>query len=419
MKKITSENNFFKGNDTKELLKKFGSPLYVYNEDILLERAREMKNLCDYDKFKVYYSAKANTSIGLLQILKREGIFVDATSMGEIFVEMEAGFSANEIIFVSNNITKDEMIFALEKNVRISVDSLSQLKQIGEIFKDKIVPSFNGGVAVRFNSGVGAGHSEKVVTGGKKTKFGINSEYIEDVKKVALEYGLTIIGIHQHIGSLFMDGTSYVEGVTNLINIAKEFPKLEFVDMGGGFGIPYKRAHGEERLDIQNLGKELTKYIKDFVNELGRDVEFVIEPGRYIACECGVTLGTVTSVKQNDVRKFIGCDIGFNVMQRPVMYDSYHEIEIHGENQETEPASVCGNICESGDTLCTDRMLPKAKVGDTICVLDTGAYGFTMSSSYNNRLRPAEVLIRSNGEVVLLRERETFESLVANQKKLY
>ncbi|MFV0520220.1 MAG: diaminopimelate decarboxylase [Lachnospirales bacterium] len=418
MDKLTEKNNFFKGIKPKELLEKYGSPLYVYNEDIFLKRTLEMKNLVDYNKFVVNYSAKANTSLGLLQLIEKEGLHVDAMSPGEIFVEMKAGFTPDRIFYISNNVTKEEMIYAIERGIIVSIDSLSQLELIGEIYRDKMVSTFDGKVAVRFNSGVGAGHHEKVVTGGKKTKFGINSEYIQDVKDICLKYGLTVKGINQHIGSLFMTGEKYVEGVKNIINIAKEFEKIEFVDLGGGFGVPYKSMYGEEPLDLVNLGKILTKYISEFIDELGREITIKIEPGRYISCESGVVLGTVTSVKKNSDIKYVGCDIGFNVLQRPVMYDSYHEIEIHNDDLNTEVSTVVGNICESGDILGKDRTLPIASVGDVICVCDAGAYGFTMASNYNNRLKPAEVLIRSNGEVVILRERDTLESLIVNQKMI-
>ncbi len=416
MEYYSDKIDFFKGHDKKELLEKYGSPLYVYNEDILLKRAREMKNLVNYKNFKVNYSAKANTTIGILQLLRREGLNVDAMSPGEIYIEMEAGFTAPEIFYISNNATIKELIYALERGIITSLDSLSQLETVGKLYKDGVVKNFNGEVAIRINTGVGAGHHDKVITGGKKTKFGINTEYLGDVKNICKEYGLTIVGINQHIGSLFMEPESYIQGAKNLINLAKEFENIRFVDLGGGFGIPYKRMQGEEPLDVSKLGEFLTEYIENFVKELGKDVIFKIEPGRYVVAESAMLLGEVTSVKENSGTKFVGCDIGFNVLQRPLVYDSYHEIEIHGVGGDLEEVTVVGNICESGDILGKGRMLPKANVGDVVCINDAGAYGFTMASNYNNRLCPAEVLIRSNGEVVVLREREELDCLLRNQR---
>ncbi len=416
MEYYSDKIDFFKGHDKKELLEKYGSPLYVYSEDILLSRAREMKNLVNYKNFKVNYSAKANTTVGILQLLRREGLNVDAMSPGEIFVEMEAGFTPEEIFYISNNATIKELTYALERGIITSLDSLSQLETVGKLHKMGVVKNFNGEVAIRINTGVGAGHHDKVITGGKKTKFGINTEYLGDVKNICKEYGLTIVGINQHIGSLFMEPESYIEGAKNLINLAKEFENIRFVDLGGGFGIPYKRMHGEQPLDVSLLGEFLTEYIENFVKELGKDIIFKIEPGRYVVAESAMLLGEVTSVKENSGTKFVGCDIGFNVLQRPLVYDSYHEIEIHGVGGELEEVTVVGNICESGDILGKGRMLPTANVGDVICINDAGAYGFTMASNYNNRLCPAEVLIRSNGEIAVLREREELDCLLRNQK---
>ncbi len=416
MEYYSDKIDFFKGQDKKELLEKYGSPLYVYNEDILLKRAREMKNLVNYKNFKVNYSAKANTTIGILQLLRREGLNVDAMSPGEIFIEMEAGFTPEEIFYISNNATIKELTYALERGIITSLDSLSQLETVGKLYRDGVVKNFNGEVAIRINTGVGAGHHDKVITGGKKTKFGINTEYLDDVKTICEEFGLTIVGINQHIGSLFMEPESYIQGAKNLIDLAKEFENIRFVDLGGGFGIPYKRMQGEESLDVSKLGEFLTEYIENFVKELGKDIIFKIEPGRYVVAESSMLLGEVTSVKENSGTKFVGCDIGFNVLQRPLVYDSYHEIEIHGEGVDLEEVTIVGNICESGDILGKGRMLPKASVGDVVCVNDAGAYGFTMASNYNNRLCPAEVMIRSNGDVVVLREREELDCLLRNQR---
>ncbi len=415
---LTTQNNFFKGLDKKQLLEKYGSPLYVYNEDILLSRAREIKNLVDYKNFRVNYSAKANTTIGILQLLKQEGLDVDAMSPGEIFIEMKAGFEPKNIFYISNNATEYELTYALERGIITSLDSLSQLELVGKLHKNKVVPNFNGEVAIRVNTGVGAGHHEKVITGGKNTKFGINSEYLDVVKDICSTYGLTIVGINQHIGSLFLEPQVYIDGVKNIIDVAKQFEHLRFVDLGGGFGIPYNRLHGEKALDMQSLGVALTDYINNFITELGKEIIVKVEPGRFVVAESAVVLGQVTSVKTNAETKYVGCDIGFNVLQRPMVYDSYHEIEIHsatGENFESEEVTVVGNICESGDILGKKLTLPKANVGDFVVVNDAGAYGFTMASNYNNRLRPAEVLIRSNGDVVVLREREQLDILLQNQ----
>ena len=197
--KVTDSVDFFKGNKPSDLTAKFGSPLYVYSEEILRQRCRDVKNLVKYPKFSVNYSAKANSNLAFLEIVHEEGLNVDAMSPGEIFVELKAGFKLEQIFYISNNVTAEEMKFAIDHDVLISVDSISQLETYG-----KLNPG--GKIAARFNGGIGAGHSEKVVTAGKKTKFAVNPEFIPQFKEVLAKYDLKLVGINQHIGSLFMDG---------------------------------------------------------------------------------------------------------------------------------------------------------------------------------------------------------------------
>lgn len=410
---FTEQTNFFKGISPFEIIKEYGSPLYVYNESILRQRCREMKNFITYPNFSVNYSTKANSNLELLKIVREEGLNADAMSPGEIYVLLAAGFKPEQIFYISNNVSAEEMKYAIEKGIILSADSLSQLELYG-----KLNPG--GKVAVRFNPGVGAGHHEKVVTAGKKTKFGVNMDYISEVKEILKRYDLKLVGINQHIGSLFMEGKPYIEGVKSLLDIAKQFDDLEFVDLGGGFGIPYRKQEGQERLELKDFGSKLDQVLKDWVREYGKDITFKIEPGRYIVAECSVLLGTVHSIKSNYGVTYAGTDIGFNVLARPVMYDSHHDIEVYREGkllkstESDKPVYVVGNICESGDILAKDRMLPELKEGDILGIMDAGAYGYSMSSNYNNRLRPAEVLIRENGSISLIRRRDTLEDLMRN-----
>jgi diaminopimelate decarboxylase len=410
----TEQTNFYKETNPKELLKQFGSPLYVYNEAILRERCKEMAGFIKGLKFQSNYSIKANSNLTLLKIINEEGLFVDAMSPGEIQVLLEAGFSPNKILYIGNNVSEEEMRFAIERNIDVSIDSVSQLITYGKINQ-------GGRVAIRFNPGVGAGHHEKVVTAGKKTKFGVNIEYINEVKEILKEYNLNLIGINQHIGSLFMEGDSYFEGVNSLLTIAEQFENLEFIDFGGGFGIPYHKQEGQQRLELKEFGEKISQILLEWMDKQKRKVTFKIEPGRYIVAECGVILGSVHVVKKNGEIKYIGTDIGFNVLARPVMYDSHHEIEVYKqkaskENETDEKVTVVGNICESGDIIAKQRLLPHIDENDILGVMDAGAYGYSMSSNYNNRLRPAEVLIRMDGSVELIRRRDTIEDLLRNFK---
>jgi len=409
---FTVQTGFYGNTSPDRLLEQFGSPLYVYNENILRKRCREMANLVPYANFKANYSVKANSNLELLKIVRSEGLHADAMSPGEIFVLMKAGFKPEEIFYVSNNVSAGEMKFAIERGIITSIDSLSQLELYGRI-------NPGGKVAVRFNPGVGAGHHEKVITGGKKTKFGVNLDLVDEVKRILKKYNLKLAGINQHIGSLFMEGDPYIEGLKSILSVAEKFDDIEFLDFGGGFGIPYRKQERQPRLDLDTLGKKLGDIISSWVKKYEKEVIIKIEPGRYIVAECGVLLGTVYAVKKNYGDTYVGTDLGFNTLMRPVMYDAHHEIEVYKNGKPVstevlEKVNIVGNICESGDIIAKERLLPKIEEGDIIGVMDAGAYGYSMASNYNNRLRPAEVLVRSNGEVSLIRRRDTLEDLVRN-----
>jgi len=386
----------------KELLKIYGTPLYIYDETILRNRCKELKNFIKSERFVPNYSAKANTNIELLKIIREEGFTVDAMSPGEIVLELKAGFTSDEILFISNNVTPDEMDFAVKHNILISFDSLVQLEEFGK--------KYNGHRAVvRINPGIGAGHSDKVITGGK-SKFGIQVEKIQNIKEIEDKYNLKIVGLNQHIGSCFLNGTQYENACSILLDAAAYFPELKFVDFGGGFGIPYQ---GEERLDLSDLSEKVTKLIHSFEEKYpDRKLVYKVEPGRYLTAECGQLLGTVTSIKENYGEKYVGTDIGFHVFMRPVLYDSYHEIVVYNDEVEKETVTVVGNICESGDIIAVGRHLNKMKVADCIGIKDVGAYGYSMASNYNARLRPAEVLLGEGDSHRLIRRRETLDDLL-------
>lgn len=410
---FTEKVRYFGDSNPQELLEMFGSPLYVYNEAILRDRMRRMAHLISYPGFTANYSIKTNSNIEILKMALEEGLNADAMSPGEIYVLIKAGFPKERIFYVSNNVSSEELQYAIDQGVTISLDSLSQLERYGEINR-------GGRCAVRLNPGVGAGHHEKVVTAGKKTKFAIAEADIPSVKEIAVRYDLKIVGINQHIGSLFMDGTPFLTAVSRFLDMAMQFQDLEFVDFGGGFGIPYHKLAGEKEFDLKLFGDALEALVEDWAGRYGRKIVFKSEPGRYIAAEGGVILGTVHSKKQNSGITYVGTDVGMNVLVRPSMYDSWHDIEVyHGgaiavpENG-CEKVTVVGNICESGDILAKDRDLPVIEENDILCVLDAGAYGYSMCSNYNNRLRPAEVLIGLDGKPRLIRKRDTFETLTEN-----
>ena len=410
MESFIKAADFFKGNKPEDIVAKYGTPVYVYNEDILRDRMRRVSKIITKYEFHSNYSIKANTNINILKIALSEGLYADAMSVGEMRILLDAGYPAEKIFFVSNNVSKEEMQFAIDHDILISIDSLSQLEQFGEINK-------GGKCAVRINPGVGAGHHEKVITAGKKTKFAIAEEDIDQIFSIAEKYDLKIAGINQHVGSLFMDPEPFLQAVQNFLRIAKKFQNLEFIDFGGGYGIPYHKLDDEKEFPMESFKKDFEKLIDAFVEDYGYAPLFKTEPGRYCVAESCVLLGRVHATKQNSGVKYIGTDVGMNVLVRPSMYDSWHDIELIRNNEivareNMTEQTVTGNICESGDLLAKNRLLPEAKKGDLVAVLDAGAYGYAMCSSYNSRPRPAEVLVTSDGAVKCIRRAETYEDLM-------
>ena len=407
---FTSKTNFYGNTTPHELVEQYGSPLYVYNEEILRQRCKDMVNFIPYSNYIANYSTKANSNLELLKIIREEGLHADAMSPGEIYVLLAAGFKPEQILYIGNNVSIEEMMYAVNKGITVSVDSLSQLETFGQY-------NPGGNVAIRINPGFGIGHHENVVTGGKKTKFGINHDCIDEIKLLLKKYNLNLIGINQHIGSLFMEGKPYIQSVCTLLEIANQFDGLQFIDMGGGFGIPYKKQDGEKPLELESFGHQMAEILHDWASRYNPEIKFMSEPGRYVVAECGVLLGTVHAKKENGGIKYIGTDLGFNVLVRPVMYDSWHDIEVYPVNKingssEFETVTIVGNICESGDIIAYQRHLPAISLGDIIGVMDAGAYGYSMSSNYNNRLRPAEVLIQKDGNHRLIRYRDTLEDML-------
>ncbi|MDR2056007.1 MAG: diaminopimelate decarboxylase [Desulfovibrio sp.] len=410
----TDSLRFYGRHTPLELAETWGTPLYVYNEDILRERCRDLMQLSSHTGYGVNYSVKANANPALLKIVREEGLVVDAMSPGELHLDAMAGFPPEKILYISNNNSAEELRNAIDRALLVSVDSLSQLAAFGRL-------NAGGRVMVRFNPGIGAGHHAKVITAGKETKFGVTPDRLDEVFALLDAYRLTLAGINQHIGSLFMTPGGYLDAAAVLLDLAGRLPddalkKLEIIDFGGGFGIPYHKYDGEARLDLADLGARLHALIAGWSAKTGYAGRFLIEPGRYVAAECGILLGRVHAVKNNGDKRYVGTDLGFNTLVRPAMYDSFHDVEIYragGVNAEQKPMrqTVVGNICESGDILAKDRLLPVMREGDVLGVLDAGAYGFVMASNYNQRCLPAEVLIRADGAAQLIRRRETLDDL--------
>lgn len=401
-----------------KLLERFGSPLYVYDATILRDRCQNMKKFQDElnselgIKVSMHYSTKANNNPAILKEVKDSGLNVDCMSPLELTLNEKCGFEKDRMLYVCNNISSDEMKEVHDKNILICLDSISQVETWGKMFP-------NTDIMVRINPGIiGVGHSEKVVTSGKATKFGISEENLPTLFEVANKYGLCIIGTHQHLGSLFLNDkiSNYIAGVKAGLNIVKtHFKDVQIVDLGGGFGVPYEPE--EEELNFSLLTNKLLPVLKEFISEYPYVKEFKFEPGRYIPCEAGILLSKVTAVKYENDTHWVCCDAGMNQIARPSMYGSYHEIKLQYKNEPSKQkvyANFCGNVCESGDILGKKRLIALPKVEDAILIYNAGAYGFSMASNYTGRLRPAEVMLFENDETKLIRRRENLEELMEN-----
>ncbi len=407
---------FVDGVSVKSLAEKFDTPLYVISEKRIRRNFQCLQTVLkqNYEKIKIFYAAKANSNLAVLKILESEGANVDVASAGEALMALRSGFTPNRIIFTGTSVRNDELKFLADSNVTVNIDSLSQLSRLLKITVPEIL-------SVRVNPEIGAGHHSHVVTAGEQTKFGLWEKDAVAAYNIAKQAGVKKFGIHMHIGSGVLDVEPFVSALSKLLEIARKVNEqvgldFEFVDVGGGIGVPYKPE--DKEMDLQVYAEKLLSLFKNKTKQydLGEPF-FCVEPGRFIVADASVLLTTVNTIKITPYRKFIGVDAGLNTLVRPAMYGSYHHIVV--ANKVNAPAEekcdVAGPICESGDLLAKDRPLPKIEEGDLLAILNAGAYGFAMSSQYNARPRAAEVLVK-NGKFKLVREREKFDDLISSQQ---
>ncbi|TSC85570.1 MAG: diaminopimelate decarboxylase [Parcubacteria group bacterium Gr01-1014_8] len=369
----------------KKLVRKYGSPLYVYREDLVAHAYRSLRDAIPYPNTTIFYASKANANKDILKLLRKEGASCEAVSIGEVHAALAGGFPPHRISYTCSNIPREELLAVMRTGVRVHLDSINQIKWWGEAKP-------GSRISIRVNRGFGAGHHSHVITGGVGSKFGIHFSQLAEAKKIAVHYKLTIVGLHQHIGSNILNPKAFIRAMKLLLQSAREFSDLEFLDFGGGFGIPY---HPKEKpLDLRVLGKDMTSLFTDFSRSYGRKLEFSVEPGRYIVAAAGALLAEVVDIKKTPAHTFVGINSGFNHLIRTAMYDSYHHIfNLTNPRGKVQPITVAGYICESGDVFCKDRPIPAPRLGDLLLFADAGAYGYAMSSNYNLRPKPKEIVI--------------------------
>ena len=411
---------YFANLNVLEIAEKFSTPIYIINEEMIRKRYQLLKDTLNsgYKKNKIYYAVKSNSNISILKILNSEGSNFDCSSVGEIYTCLKSDILPDQIIYTGNMFTNRDFEFAVERDILINLDSYSQLIRLNKIYekqsKEKNLISF------RFNPEFGAGHHVHTITAGKDIKFGILENKIVQAYSKAKELGFKKFGIHQHIGSGIIDANDFEKPTIKFLDVIAKLAnclgiQFEFVDFGGGIGIPY---HPETNpIDLKKYSEIVINNFKEMIEkgDIG-DPFLFIEPGRYISAESSIILTQINTIKDNGYKLFAGIDAGFNTLIRPTLYGSYHHIIACKDNckEKSLRYDIVGPICESGDVLGRERELQELNEGDYLAILDTGAYGYTMSSCYNSRPRPAELLI-NKGNVYKIRNSETFDNLIRDQ----
>jgi diaminopimelate decarboxylase len=388
------------------LVRQFGTPLYIYDTGIILRQINILKAAFSTVRMKIKFAAKALTNVSILRFMQQQGIGIDAVSIQEAELALQAGFDPAAITFTSNSVHFSEIQRAVQMGIGINTDNLPVLEKIGQCYGDTLP------VCIRLKPNIKAGGNTKIQVGHHRSKYGIPFEQLPEVHALIQKYRLRINGIHIHTGSDILEAETFMQGAEFLFEAARQFKDLDFIDFGGGFKVPYRED--DKRTDMAALGEKLTVAFQNFCAEYGKPLEMWFEPGKYLVSECGTLLAETNIVKQNSGINFALVNSGLNHLIRPMLYDAYHEIvNISNPAGELKKYEVVGYICET-DTFGSDRWLNEVREGDILAIKNAGAYGFMMSSQYNSRFRPAEVMVH-NGKAHLIRERETMDDILRNQ----
>ncbi|MBO9681540.1 MAG: diaminopimelate decarboxylase [Flavisolibacter sp.] len=391
-----------------DLAERFGTPLYVYHAEKIKEQYEKLTSGFSVIDAKFFFACKALTNINILKYIDSIGCGIDCSSINEVKLALHAGVHPHKILYTSNGISFEEIQEAVEAGVHVNIDSLSNLEKFGKKYGNSYP------VGVRLRPNILAGGNLKISTGHERSKFGIPIDRIDFLKQIVEENQIKIKTLHIHTGSDIKDADIFVHGVKVLSELVSHFPDLEVIDLGGGFKVPYEPE--DEETDIALIAGKLKKFLDSHVFN-GRKFQLWFEPGKYLVSECGYLITQVNVIKDNGVQIFAGVNSGLNHLIRPMMYDAYHHIvNISNPTAEEKAYTVTGYICET-DTFANDRLLHEVREGDYLVIYNAGAYGFEMSSNYNSRYKPAEVLVK-DGEAFLIRKRDEFEDLLRKQVKV-
>jgi diaminopimelate decarboxylase len=389
------------------LAEDFGTPLYIYDGAKIVSQVKTLQEAFAAVPLKIKYATKALSNINVLKLIKKAGAGIDAVSIEEARLGMLAGFEASEIMYTPSGVDFSEIQEAVDMGIMINLDSLPLMERFGQVFGSRLE------ACIRINPHIMAGGNLKISVGHKESKFGISIEQLPEILDVVNKYQLNIVGLHIHTGSDILDAEVFLRGGNVLFEAAMQFPNLKFLDFGGGFKVAYKPQ--DIATDVVEVGRAVGAAFQEFCKRYGRQLELWLEPGKFLVSEAGYLLVKVTVVKPTPSVTFIGVDSGLNHLIRPMMYDAYHSVyNLSNPEGKKEKYNVVGYICET-DTIASHRELNEVKEGDLLVIKNAGAYGYSMASNYNSRLRPAEVLIWE-GKPMLIRRREEFEDLIRHQE---
>lgn len=392
-----------------EIAQEFGTPVYVYHAERVAHQYKNLEDAFGEMKAKFFYACKALTNINILKLMNKIGSGLDCVSIYEVKLGLQAGFAPEDILFTPNCTDFQEYVQAKELGVNINIDNISILEQFGNNFGSSYP------VLIRLNPHIMAGGNFKISTGHVDSKFGISIHQIRHIERVVRSTKIRVKGIHMHTGSEIKDIGVFLEGLQVMFELSTHFPDLELIDLGSGFKVPYQP--GDPETDISGLGKKVIEAFANHEKETGKKLEVWFEPGKYLVSEAGYFVVKANVIKQTPATVFVGVNSGFNHLIRPMFYEAYHHIvNITNPGGPERIYTVVGNICET-DTFAWDRKLNEVREGDNLVFYNAGAYGFEMSSNFNSRLRPAEVLVMNN-HYSLIRKRDVFEDLLRNQVEI-
>ncbi|MFP4059225.1 MAG: diaminopimelate decarboxylase [Bacteroidales bacterium] len=406
---LTNGHYVIEGIPVEELRKKYDTPLYVYSTRKMEQQYKRLKNAFKSCNVKINYACKALTNINILRFFQQLGSGLDAVSIQEVWLGLKAGFAPQDIMYTPNCVSLEEINLAVKEGVRVNIDNISILELFGHEYGGEVP------VCIRLNPHIMGGGNTKISTGHIDSKFGISVYQLPLVHRLIEANNMHVEGLHMHTGSDILDVEVFLRGAEIMLRTAKEFKNLDYIDFGSGFKVAYKPD--DIFTDIESLGKDLSKRFRAFCKEYGKELTLVFEPGKFLVSEAGFLFANVNVIKQTTSTIFAGVNSGMNHLIRPMFYDAYHHI-INVSNPSGKPRiySVVGYICET-DTFGYNRKISEIKEGDTLCFLNAGAYCYAMSSNYNSRFRPAEVLVHK-GKDHLITKRENFEDLLRNQLEI-